>query len=146
MRQYLQFRRITERFHVDTPRGPDLKASHLRDRRARCRGQECPRSYDIRQLDTLTAPGSKVWAYTYDTGDRLTRVDIPNGMHTPNTRMLPRDVRTPSSSGSEREVEDFMLTRYACYLMPQSGDPRKERAGGESQHAAQHTKSESTST
>ena len=39
------------------------------------------------------------------------------------------DVRKKVSlgSGSERDVDDFLLTRYACYLVAQNGDPRKEQ-------------------
>jgi DNA-damage-inducible protein D len=30
-------------------------------------------------------------------------------------------------SGAEREIDDILLTRYACYLTAQNGDSRKEQ-------------------
>lgn len=32
----------------------------------------------------------------------------------------------PIGSGAERAVEDYMLSRFACYLVVMNGDPRKE--------------------
>ena len=49
----------------------------------------------------------------------------------------------PLGSGAERLVKDYMLTRYACYLIAQNGDPRKEEiAFAQSYFALQTRKQE----
>lgn len=47
------------------------------------------------------------------------------------------------AKNAEREVKEYTLTRYACYLIAQNGDPRKDEiAFAQSYFAVQTRKQE----
>ena len=49
----------------------------------------------------------------------------------------------PMPKGAQKEIDDILLTRYACYLIAQNGDPKKEEiAFAQSYFAIQTRKSE----
>ena len=48
------------------------------------------------------------------------QVGHPVADHFPDARKM-----VPIGSGAEKEIDDILLTRYACYLIAQNGDPRK---------------------
>ena len=70
-----------------------------------------------------------------------------------NTKQKPKDHFAGAGkmvslwSGSERQISDYHLSRYACYLIAQNGDPRKEEiAQAQTYFAIQTHRQEMTDT
>lgn len=50
-----------------------------------------------------------------------------NSKQKPQDHFVGADKMVSIGSDAERRVKDYRLTRYACYLIAQNGDPRKEQ-------------------
>jgi len=83
-------------------------------------GQECWRARDLYKLLGYTEYGKFLPAI-----ERAKTACDKSGQEIADHFAGVSDM-VPIGSGAERPVNDYNLSRYACYLIAQNGDPRKE--------------------
>jgi DNA-damage-inducible protein D len=83
-------------------------------------GIEC---WSARELQNVL--GYKEWRNFLKVIDKAKAAATNAGEKLPN-HFVDINKMVPLGSGSEREIEDIALTRYACYLVAQNGDAAKE--------------------
>ena len=54
------------------------------------------------------------------------RISCENSDHPINDHFADVSKTIPMPKGAKKEIDDIILTRYACYLIAQNGDPKKE--------------------
>lgn len=65
------------------------------------------------------------WRYMKETVERAKLACENSGLN-PDDHFAEVRKMVPIGSGAERAVEDYILSRFACYLVVMNGDPRKE--------------------
>jgi DNA-damage-inducible protein D len=73
---------------------------------------------------------SKVLGYTewrnFKSAIAKARIACENSNHEPSDHFVETNNMIETGKGAHREVEDVLLSRYACYLIVQNADPSKE--------------------
>jgi DNA-damage-inducible protein D len=91
--------------------------------------EQCARHYQgiecwsARELQPLL--GYENWQNFREVIERAV-VSCKNSKQEPKYHFADVSKLIETGKGAQRQIEDFFLTRFACYLIAQNGDPRKE--------------------